>query len=109
MAVKTGGGNLLVDKGEKIGLGIAAVIGVGLLALGLMSAVDRPQDPDEFAGALEKKASALNSQMNAPTATIEDVPEAMKKPAVATAIPVTPNPHAVFDPTTPPDPRRITP
>src|SRR5438105_731258 len=109
MAIKTGGGNLLADKGEKIGLGIAAVIGVGLLALGLMAAVNRPQDPVAFSKGLENKASQLQQTMNTGPATIEDVSAPLLKEVKADAIPVVPDSRPFYDPTQPPDSRRISP
>ena len=46
MASASSGKNFLLEKGEKIGLGVAAGLGVLLIALGLMSLGDR-QDADE--------------------------------------------------------------
>ena len=109
MATKTGGDNFLVDKGEKIGLGVAAVIGVGLLALGLMSALNRPQDPEDFSKALEAKAGQLNSAMNNPVADIPPLVGPINDKAVATPLSVDPNGTTYYDPTAMPDPRRVTP
>src|SRR5438270_8599965 len=109
MAKTAGGSNLLVDKGEKIGLGIGAVVGILLLALGLMAAVDRPQDPKEFSKAVEQKASALTSQMNSPTAEIPAASSDLDKPAVVAPLAVHASDRSYFDPTPVPDPRRISP
>jgi hypothetical protein len=109
MAITTGGSNLLVEKGEKIGLGVAAVVGVGLLALGLMNALDRPQDPVEFSKALENKASQLTSAMNAPKVDIENVSDGLVKPVDARPVSVDLNRNPYYDPTQPPDTRRTTP
>jgi hypothetical protein len=109
MAKTAGGSNLLVDKGEKIGLGIGAVVGVLLLVLGLMSAFDRPQDPKSFSQAVDQKASQLTSQMNAPNAEIEPTSSDLDKPANRKPEPVVANLSNYFDPTPVPDPRRISP
>ncbi|HEX3152125.1 MAG TPA: hypothetical protein VHR66_28895 [Gemmataceae bacterium] len=108
MAKTAGGTNIFVEKGEKIGLGVAAVVGVALLALGLMAAMDRPQDPVAFSKAVDDKGKSLTNQMNAndakpiPPGEIDKVPETGR---IATR-PVDRN---FFDPTSPPDSRRITP
>lgn len=109
MAISTGKNNLLVEKGEKIGLGVAAVLGIGLLALGLMSALDRPQDPEAFAKGLEAKAGNLNTTMNGPPGTIDPVAPSIEKPVDSKPIPTVPSQRPYYDPTQPPDPRRLTP
>jgi hypothetical protein len=109
MASKTGGGNLLVDKGEKIGLGVAAVVGVALLAFGLMSALNPPQNPADYVKAMETKAGQLTSTMNSSEATIPDVGGVMKEQAITAKIPLEPDNRPFYDPTQPPDSRRITP
>jgi hypothetical protein len=110
MAISTGKGNILVDKGEKIGLGVGAVLGVGLLALGLMAAVDRKQDPAAFQTALKSKADQLTTQMNAQNGvSIDDVSQTLKEKASSELVAVIPDKHPYYDPTSPPDNRRITP
>ena len=70
---KTGSQGLFVEKGEKIGLGIAVGIGVLFLALGVMALVGRSQDPEAFAKNVDGKAADLNSKMNSPTAMIDPI------------------------------------
>jgi hypothetical protein len=109
MAITTGKGNLLVDKGEKIGLGVAAVVGVGLLALGLMSALNRPQDPAEFSKDLDAKAKQLTAKMNGAPDPIDPVPDTVGQPYKFDPLAVARDRSEYYDPTVPPDPRRITP
>jgi hypothetical protein len=109
MAITTGKGNLLVDKGEKIGLGVAAVVGVLLLGLGLKGAFDRPQPPDEFAKGLETKAGQLTSTMNGPPGDIAPVPKSVGERVDATAIAAVQDRSNFYDPTQPPDTRRTSP
>ena len=106
---KTASQGFLVEKGEKLGLGIAAGIGVLFLAFGIMAIAGRTQDPEAFAKSLDNKATQLNSDMAKPIAEIAPVNEDLKKEhkknpvqAVASTVPL-------FDPTQPPDGRRIAP
>jgi hypothetical protein len=106
---KTASQGFLVEKGEKVGLGVAAGFGVLLLALGIMALVGRDQDPEVFAKTVDSKATSLQSAMNAPTAVIEEVPPGMTKKVVTDQLQATAAGSPYFDPTTPPDWRRITP
>src|SRR5262245_14900435 len=109
MAKTAGGDSFLLEKGEKVGLGIGAGVGVLLLALGVMQLGGSQQSPQEYANAVDTKAKQLNQDMAKKEATIPPVPEVLQKTGVASALPVTPDNHALFDPTSPPDWRRITP
>jgi hypothetical protein len=109
MAKVAGGTNLFVDKGEKIGLGVAAVVGVGLLALGLMAALDRPQDPQAFSKAVEGKATSLTAEMNKTDVVIDKGKSDIDKAPDTGRVASVPNTRNWFDPTSPPDARRITP
>src|SRR5262245_5345362 len=106
---KAGGKDFLLEKGEKIGLGIAAGLGLLLLVLGFMSLADRPQDPEAYKKALESKQSQIQSALNSPDAKIEAVPEDLAKSATAKAVALGPNSAPYFDATTPPDGKRASP
>src|SRR5687767_6294525 len=110
MAKGTGGmKDLFLEKGEKIGLGVAAVLGVLFLAFGAMAMFSRPQDPDAFSKALDSKAQALQSKMGSPTAEIPPVPDEIKKAPHTgpLALQIANKPY--YDPTPIPDSRRIAP
>jgi hypothetical protein len=106
---KTASQGFLMEKGEKIGLGVGAVIGVLLLALGVMAIFNRQQDPEAFAKSLETKASTLKKDMDAPTAVIEPIHKDIAEPQSTNPIQGYVNANPLFDPTIPPDGRRITP
>jgi len=61
---KTASQGFLMEKGEKIGLGVGAVVGVLLLALGVMAIFSRQQDPEAFAKSLETKSTQLKRDMD---------------------------------------------
>jgi hypothetical protein len=106
---KAGGKDFLLEKGEKIGLGIAAGLGVLLLAMGVMSLADR-HDPVVFQKAMESKSQQINNELNKSSdVNIPPVPEDLAKPALAKT--VGPGPHTVpyFDAHTPPDGKRASP
>jgi hypothetical protein len=106
---KTGGGNFLLEKGEKVGLGIGAGLGVLFIALGLMALAGGGTDPDVFAKGLDNKASQLKSTMDKKDAIIPPANTDVEKPVETTPLPVAPTRLTYFDPTAPPDGRRITP
>lgn len=103
------GNNFLLEKGEKVGLAIGAGIGVLLLALGVMELGGSTQDPEAFAKGLENKGNQLTTKMNSKDATIEPPPKELSKPVDTTPLAVRPTSQQYYDPTTPPDGRRITP
>src|SRR4051794_40971522 len=109
MAKGTGGKDLLLEKGEKIGLGIAVVLGVLFLAFGIMTMFNRPQDPEEFSKKLDTKAGELSRQMNGQSPPIEDIKEILKNPVPTEVVRLEPGRNDFFDPTSPPDSRRIAP
>lgn len=106
---KAGGKDFLIEKGEKLGLGIAAGLGLLLLALGIMGLGNRPQDPDRYQRELKTKADALTATMNQPTADILPVSADLARPATAEPVKFAANVAAYFDATTPPDGRRTAP
>jgi hypothetical protein len=109
MAATTGKDNFLLEKGEKLGLGIGAGVGVLLLALGLMELGGAEQSPEEYAKALESKANQLNQEMAKKDATIPAPPEEVLKLAKGDPLAAAPSRIPLYDPTTPPDGRRIAP
>jgi hypothetical protein len=106
---KTASQGFLVEKGEKLGLGIAAAIGVLFLALGIMAIAGRTQDPEAYAKSVDNKVVQLNNDMAKKEAEIPPVKKEIKEPHVKTPVAVQPNQVALFDPTSPPDGRRIAP
>ena len=102
------GKNFLLEKGEKIGLGVAAGLGVLLIALGLMSLGDR-QDADVFAKEVDGKAVSLNKKMSSKEGTIPAVPNGLLKSAEIAPVPLVATGRSYYDPTIPPDGLRITP
>ena len=106
---KAGGKDFLLEKGEKIGLGIAAGLGLLLLALGFMSLANRPQDPEAYKKALESKSTLIQSALNSNEANIEKVPEDLARSATARAVALGPNPAPYFDTHSPPDGKRAAP
>jgi hypothetical protein len=106
---KAGGKDFLLEKGEKIGLGIAAGLGLLLLAMGVMSVADR-HDPVVFQKAMESKSQLINSEMNKTNGVeIDPVPADLARPATARAVALGPNPVPYFDATVPPDGKRTAP
>lgn len=105
---KTSAKSMLVDNGEKIGLGVAAAVGVLLVAFGLMSIVGGDTNPTEFATSVKGKADQLNSTMAGP-GKIDPMKGDLKEKADATQVALVPSRTELFDPTQPPDSRRITP
>src|SRR5262245_25914686 len=106
---KTASQGFLLEKGEKLGLGIAAVFGVLFLALGVMAIVNRNQNPEAFAKGLDTKATQLKRDMDAQVATIPPIKEEINRPQEHDRVHGYVNSREYFDPTTPPDGRRITP
>lgn len=109
MAKLAGGKNLLIEKGEKIGLGVAAGFGVLLIALGLMDLAGGAQDPATFAKEVDGKASQLNTAMASPNAKIDPLDGKITEPASNAPVALSPTQRDYYDPTAPPDSRRITP
>src|SRR6478672_1890408 len=103
---KTASQGFFVEKGEKLGLGIAAGIGVLFLIFGIMAIGGRSQDPEAYAKAVDTKAAQLNNDMASNKASIPDISEPIKKPQSKTPVPSDPTKVALFDPTTLPDGRR---
>jgi hypothetical protein len=108
MASASAGKNFLLEKGEKIGLGIAAGLGVLFIALGLMSLGDR-QDASVFANEVDGKATGLNNKMASKDAKIDEVPKGLVMAADKAPVPLLPTSRQYYDPTIPPDGLRITP
>src|SRR5262245_10671847 len=106
---KSGGKDLLMEKGEKIGLGIATVLGVLFLGFGVMAMFNRPQNPDDFSKAVDGKAASLTTAMNGQATQIDPVPAPLARPIVLNQVVVEPGKNELFDPTQPPDSRRISP
>ncbi len=110
---KSTGGNFLLEKGEKLGLGLGAVVGVLLIALGVMSLTGGSQDPAAFAKSLEDKAGQLKSKMDSKNPKDSEIPPLegpIDKPIENKPVELVSNIKApLFDPTEPPDGRRITP
>jgi hypothetical protein len=112
MAASSGGKNFLLDKGEKVGLGVAAVLGVLLIAIGLMS-LGGAQSPEDFVKGVDGKAVGLTNKMAAKgEATIDVVPKQIVEqvdnaPLALNETNRTNRPY--YDPTVPPDGLRITP
>ena len=83
---KTSGKDFLIEKGEKVGLGIAVGLGALFLVLGFLGLTGR-QDPESFAKEVKGKADGLNSKMSDPNATIppikSDATESVTSAAVA--------------------------
>lgn len=100
MAKSSGVQDFLIEKGEKVGLGIAGGIGGLLLILGVMSIFGREQNPEEFAKQIDTKASSLTSQINSPNgATIEAVSPELIKPVTNNQVALQPLSQVLFDPT----------
>ncbi|HKB03325.1 MAG TPA: hypothetical protein VKD90_13965, partial [Gemmataceae bacterium] len=108
---KSGGGvnQLLLEKGEKIGLGIATGVGALFLILGIISATNRPQDPVAFSKSIDTKAAELNRVMAGKEATIDPVPDRIKEKVTDSPVQAIAARHGIFDPTAPPDWRRTAP
>src|SRR5262249_17133075 len=108
---KSGGGvnQLLLEKGEKIGLGIAAGAGALFLALGIMSVTNRPQDPETFAKAMDQKGADLTRIMAGKEAAIDPVKKELEEPANKTPVVPVAVANPWFDPTPQPDWRRTAP
>jgi hypothetical protein len=106
---KSGGKDLLMEKGEKIGLGIATVLGVLFLAFGVMAMFDRPQNPDDFSKGVEGKAAELTRQMASPEAKIDPVKPELEKPVSTEIVQLVAGKNPLYDPTPVPDSRRIAP
>src|SRR5262245_53653543 len=108
---KSGGGvnQLLLEKGEKIGLGIAAGVGALFLALGIMSVTNRPQDPEAFSKALDAKGADLTRIMAGKDAKIEDIKDDLTKPQSKIPVVAVAPAYGLFDPTPQPDWRRTVP
>ncbi|WP_052639856.1 hypothetical protein [Zavarzinella formosa] len=110
MAKSSGVQDFLIEKGEKVGLGIAGGIGGLLLILGVMSIFGREQNPEEFAKQIDTKASSLTSQINSPNgAAIEPVSPELIKPVTNNQVALQPLSQVLFDPNAPPDGRRLAP
>src|SRR5262249_9877426 len=106
---KTASQGFFVEKGEKLGLGVAAGIGVLFLAFWIMAIAGRSQDPEAFAKSMDNKAVELNNKMASKEATIDQIKDELKKPQSNTPVKPQPGQVAYFDPTSPPDGRRIAP
>lgn len=106
---KSKGKDFLLEKGEKVGLGVAAGFGVLFIALGVMGMADRPQDPVEFSKTLENQAKNLDSKLNSPTAEVEELKGAIKETVSTKPVALVPSQSPFFDANSPPDGRRATP
>src|SRR5262249_31913195 len=108
---KSGGGvnQLLLEKGEKIGLGIAAGAGALFLALGIISVTNRPQDPEAFAKPLDAKGADLTRVMAGKEAQIDPIKPDLERPASKDPVVAAAAGHTLFDPTPQPDWRRTAP
>ena len=110
MAKASGVQDLLIEKGEKIGLGIAGGVGGLMLVLGVASMFGRSQNPEEFAKQIDSKAAGLTSQINSPNgATIDPVSPDLVKPVTNNLVALQPLSSVLFDPNAPPDGRRLAP
>ncbi len=109
MANSAGAKNFLIEKGEKIGLGVAAVFAVLLVALGLMDLAGGAQDPAAFAKEVDGKAGQLTTAMASPTAAIPVLDGKITEKVTLAPIPLLATTKDYYDPTAPPDSRRITP
>jgi hypothetical protein len=108
---KSDGGiqKLLLDKGEKLGLGIAGVVGLLLLVLGVMQIIGRDQNPEVFANEVKQKGSSIQSQMASGNATIPEIDEALNQKISTAQVALNPTHSYLYDPNTRPDGKRIAP
>lgn len=108
---KSGGGGaqkLLLEKGEKIGLGIAVTLGGLLLIVGVMEIFNR-EDPETFAKAVETKEASLRSAMAGPAQPIDPLTGPIVSAVSNQPLAVATTNKPLFDPYAPPDGRRIAP
>jgi hypothetical protein len=80
-----------------------------LFVAGLMTMVDRPQDPEDFAKKVDGKAQQLNTQMADKNAKIPDVNRDLETKGSNNPLPLVTTQFLYFDATTVPDGLRITP
>lgn len=106
---KGDGGNFLLEKGEKLGLGIGAGVGVLLVALGIMSIAGGSQDPEKFANDVEAKAKNIKAKMDSKDAKIDELKADIQNRVDTNPLALVATRENYFDPTQPPDGRRISP
>src|SRR5436305_998344 len=106
---KGAGGSFFLEKGEKLGLGIGAGVGVLLVVLGVVALTSGGQDPADFAKAVEGKASQIKQKIDSKDALIPDLDSRVSQKVHTSPVALASTRENYFDPTQPPDGRRITP
>jgi hypothetical protein len=101
---------LMVEKGEKIGLGIAGGLMLLLMVIGVMNVADVPESgADEFPKKIDAKTTAIKSSINGEGVAPKKVPlEQGAYPFNEVARAPEP-PRQFFNPVAPPDDRRTNP
>ena len=99
--------NMIVDKGERYAVAVAAALMVLLMGIGIYNLTDSP-DPKEIVGAVDKSTQKINSTINS-GGKIDPLPAFAKADYPDTVVKAGEMPNRFFDPINPPDKRRINP
>jgi hypothetical protein len=99
--------NLLVDKGERYAVAVAAALMVLLIGIGIYNLVDAT-DPKEIVSQVDKNTQKINSTISG-RGSIDPLPAYAKAEYSDNVVMAGPMPNLFFDPINPPDKRRINP
>ncbi len=100
---------LLIDKGEKYGLILGAVLMLLFASLGVYELSASP-DPDKFIKEVDNTAKNVTNSVNGPaTGAVPPLPDNIVNPPKISAVHSTWSYNWFFDPIAPPDKRRINP
>ena len=106
----SGGGikNLILEKGERYGLYVAAVLSL-LLVIGGVLAVGGRKSPEEFTKAVKDKAASITTAVNNGAGSIDSPPSHLTSGDKLRTIPVAVQTTLFFEPTQQPDGKRLNP